>query len=95
MTYMVELRYIGGNLADLTRDMRKWLDRERIEAEVFHHSLCPPGLAFRVGFGSQENATAFAQTFGGWVECADPQGIVVRWTTPPAPPGRAPPRSRS
>jgi hypothetical protein len=86
MTYVVELRYIDGDLADLKRDMRAWLDRNRIEPEEFRHSSAPPGLAFRVAFSDQNNAAAFAKAFGGWVECADPQGMeATPWTIPPSP----------
>lgn len=80
MTYMVELRYIDGDLAGLMRDMRSWLDRNRIEAEEFYHSSAPPGLAFRIGFRHPDNAAAFADAFGGWVEGAE--GIGLCWTHP-------------
>ena len=79
MTYTVELRYIGGNLADLLHDMRLWFDRNRTKPEEFHHSSAPPGLAFRVGFGDRDQASAFAEAFQGCVECADPQGTGARW----------------
>jgi hypothetical protein len=85
MTYTVELRYIGGNLADLLHDMRLWFDRNRTKPEEFHHSSAPPGLAFRVGFGDRDQASAFAETFQGCVECADPQGTGARWVIPPSP----------
>ena len=84
MTYIVELRYIGGDLSDLMRDMRIWFDRNRIEPEELHHSSCPPGLAFRVGFGDRDDAAAFAKAFEGWLECAGPQGASPRWTIPPS-----------
>ncbi len=85
MTNIVELRYIGGDLAELMRDMRMWLDCNRIETEEFHHSSGPPGLAFRVGFSDRNNAAAFAKAFGGSLEGADPQGAGARWTIPPPP----------
>jgi hypothetical protein len=84
MTYVVELRYIGGDLANLMGDMRSWLNQNQIEPGEFYHSSGVPGLAFRVGFGDQDHAAAFAEAFGGWLECADPHGQ-VRWTTPPSP----------
>ena len=73
MTYVVELRYIGGDLAKLKRDMLDWLDRNGVEPEAFHHSSAPPGLAFRVVFGDRGHAAAFAEAFGGWIEDADAQ----------------------
>jgi hypothetical protein len=83
MIYMVELRYIGGDLADLMRDMQTWLDYNQIETQEFHHSSGPPGLAFRVGFSDRDHATAFAEAFDGWLGDTDPQRMGARWTTPP------------
>ena len=82
MTYVVELRYIGGDLASLMREMRIWLDRNQVEPEEFHHSSAPPGVAFRVGFSDQNDAAAFAEEFKGWLECAEPQRTEARWTIP-------------
>ncbi len=85
MTYIVELRYIGGDLADLMSEMRAWLDHNRVEPEEFHQSSGPPGLAFRVGFGDEDDAAAFAEAFEGCLECADPQGAGGRWSAPHTP----------
>jgi hypothetical protein len=85
MIYTVELRYIDGNLADVLHDMRLWFDRNRIKPEEFHHSSGPPGLAFRIGFGARDEASAFAEAFRGWVECAHPQGTGARWVIAPSP----------
>ena len=87
MTHMVELRYIGGDLDELMRDMRGWLDHHGIEPEELHHSASAPGLAFRVAFKHEDHAGAFAQAFGGWIECADPERG-PHWAMPPSkPPG--------
>ena len=72
MTYTVEVRRIGAELADLMSDMRTWLDHHSIEPELFHHSTGCPGLAFRVGFRTEPHAAAFADAFGGRLEQADP-----------------------
>jgi hypothetical protein len=85
MTYRVELRYVDGDLGDLMREMRAWLDSNGIEAEEFCHSVCPPGLAFRVALRDREHAAAFAEALEGGMQCADPQGTGVRWTVPPSP----------
>jgi hypothetical protein len=82
MTYIVELRYIGGDLGSLMRDMRIWLGRNQIEPEEFHHASAPPGVAFRVGFSDQDHAAAFAGAFKGRLECGEPQGTETRWTIP-------------
>ena len=79
MTYIVELRYVGGDLGDLMGKMRRWLDQNRIEPEDFLHSSGPPGLAFRVGFSDPDAAEAFAEAFGGCVACAHPEGAGGRW----------------
>jgi hypothetical protein len=83
MTYIVELRYIVGDLADLMCDMRTWLDHNGIEADEFNHCSGTPGVAFRVGFKNQDHAAAFAEAFGGWVESADLSDVAAHWTTPP------------
>jgi hypothetical protein len=82
MIYIVGLRYIGGDLMDLTRGIRKWLDHNRVEPKEFLHSSGPAGLAFRMGFRNEDHAAAFAKAFGGWVECSAPQGLGARWTRP-------------
>ena len=83
MIYMVELRYVGGDLADLICDMRMWLDRNLIKASEFHHTSAAPELAFRVAFDDEDHATAFAEAFHGWVESAGAQGE-AHWTMPPS-----------
>ena len=82
MIYIVELRYIGGDLPSLMRDIRIWLDHNQVEPEEFHHTSAPPGVAFRVGFSDQNDAAAFAGEFKGWLECAEPQATDARWTIP-------------
>jgi len=83
MGHTVELRYIGGDLAALMQDMRAWLDRNQIKAEQFQHSSAPPGLAFRIELSDRDQATAFAEAFGGWVDCADGQAVGRRWVISP------------
>ena len=84
MTYIVELRYFSGNLADAMIEMRRWLDRNSIDAERFDCCSGCPGLAFRVGFSNGEQAAAFAAAFGGWVQGTDPRGPARRWTRAPS-----------
>jgi len=38
VTYIVEVRYIGSDWADLMADMRSWLDRRQIDTEEFDYS---------------------------------------------------------
>lgn len=83
MTYTVEVRRIGADLAQLMSDMRTWLDHNSIEPESFQHSTGCPGLAFRVGFQAEPQAAAFADAFGGRVEQVDPAGG-PQWVVRPA-----------
>lgn len=85
MTYMVELRYIGGDRTELVRAMQAWLEQNHIDVAEFHHTTAAPGLAFRVGFRNGDHATAFAQAFRGCVEGTGPQQSGESWTTPPPP----------
>jgi hypothetical protein len=52
-------------LVEYMSKMRDWLDRHRVEPCVFRHSTSPSGLVFRIEFGVEEQATAFAEAFGG------------------------------
>jgi hypothetical protein len=44
VNYIVEVRYNGGDWADLMADMRSWLDRRQIEADEFGHSEVGHGI---------------------------------------------------
>jgi hypothetical protein len=79
----LDLRYIGGELADLVHDMRAWFDSNQIEPGQFQHSQAPPGLAFRVAFRNPAFAAAFSKAFKGRVACAPTEGSARR-TSPPS-----------
>jgi hypothetical protein len=83
--YIVEVRYIGSDWADLTADMRSWLDRRQIDTEEFNYSTLGRAIAVRVGFRSEDQAGAFAEAFGGRVQSADPHGAAARWRMPCSP----------
>ena len=91
MTYIVEVRYIGGDWADLMADMRSWLDRRQIDTEEFDYSSLGRGIAFRVGFRSEDQAAAFAEAFGGRLQSANPRGATEQWRMPRSPGGAADP----
>jgi len=91
MTYIVEVRYIGGDWADLMADMRSWLDRRQIDTEEFDYSSLGRGIAFRVGFRSEPQAAAFAEAFGGRLQSANPRGATEQWRMPRSPGGEADP----
>jgi len=40
MSYTMELRYIGGDLADLTHDMRVWLGQNGNQGGIISPFLC-------------------------------------------------------
>ena len=79
MTYLVEVRYTGGDWADLIADMRSWLDRRQIDTEEFNYSSLGRGIALRVGFRSEDQAAAFAEAFGGRLQSASPRGAAEQW----------------
>ena len=67
MSATVEVRIIGGDLAEAMRQMRTWLDHRKSVPDAFRQSTCPGGLALHVEFRQPVDATAFAARFGGRV----------------------------
>ncbi|MBV9018048.1 MAG: hypothetical protein JO213_05185 [Alphaproteobacteria bacterium] len=65
MIYTVEVRRIGGNLPSLMSQMRTWLDHSRFEPDAFRYSVGSPATTFRLDFKVEEEAVAFAKSFGG------------------------------
>ena len=80
MKYTVEVRYTGRDWADLIADMRSWLDRRQIKVEEFSHTLLGRGVAVRVGFYNEDRAAAFATSFSGRLQSAEPHGAAVQET---------------
>ena len=72
MKYIVEVRYTRVDWADLIADMRSWLDRRQIQVEEFSHALLGRGVAVRVGFYNEDHAAAFATSFSGRLQSAEP-----------------------
>jgi hypothetical protein len=91
VTYIVEVRYIGSDWADLMADMRSWLDRRQIDTEEFNYSSLSRGIAFRVGFRSEAQAAAFADAFEGRLQSADPHGASAQLRMPRSPGDEADP----
>lgn len=79
MKYIVEVRYTGGDWADLMADMRSWLDRRQIKAEL-SHSLLGRGVALCVGFHDKDHAAVFAAAFSGRLQSADPHRAAAQGT---------------
>src|SRR2546421_7205897 len=65
--YVVEIRRDGDGLAEPMAQIRTWLDRKRIQPNVFRLSLMAGATIFRVEFGAASDAEAFARAFGGQV----------------------------
>ena len=78
MKYIVEVRYTGGDWADLMADMRSWLDRRQIKVEEFSHTLLGRGVAVRVGFYNEDHAATFATSFSGRLQSDEPHGAAVQ-----------------
>jgi hypothetical protein len=79
MSATVEIRLVGVDLAETMRQMRMWLDHQKVVPNAFRQSICPGGLALHVEFRLPNDATAFALRFTGRV-----------LGDAPAPPGIAP-----
>jgi hypothetical protein len=78
--YIVEVRYTRVDWADLIADMRSWLDRRQIQVEEFSHALLGRGVARRVGFYNEDHAAAFATSFSGRLQSAEPHRAAVQET---------------
>ena len=80
MKYIVEVRYTGVDWGDLMadNDMRSWLDRRQIKVEEFSHTLLARGVAVRVGFYNEDYAAAFATSFSGRLQSAEPYRAAVQ-----------------
>lgn len=79
MAHSVEIRRIGVDPAEFSAEMRAWLARNNVAVSEFAHSTGGPGTTFRVSFHRPKDARAFARTFNGRMEGADPRGGAL-WT---------------
>ena len=67
MLYTVEVRRIGADLLPLMSQMRTWLDHNHFEPDAFRYSVGSPATTFRLDFKIEDEAAAFARSFGGRV----------------------------
>jgi len=67
MLYVVEIRREGGELAKMMSGIREWLDRQHFEPDAFRCVTAEESVTFRLEFGSEGEAMACAETFGGRV----------------------------
>ncbi|HWB51580.1 MAG TPA: hypothetical protein VG651_20900 [Stellaceae bacterium] len=63
----VEVRLIAVDLGETMRQMRMWLDHNKVVPNAFRQSACPGGLAVHVEFRLPNDATTFALKFAGHV----------------------------
>ena len=71
----VEIRLIGNDLSRAMREMRMWLDHQKVVPHAFRQSTCPGGVALHVEFNGQGDATAFADRFSGRVLGTRPESL--------------------
>jgi hypothetical protein len=64
MTYLVEVRYTGGDWADLMADMRSWLDRRQIDTEEFNYSSLGQALPFGSAFTARSKRRRLQKRLG-------------------------------
>jgi hypothetical protein len=65
MLYVVEVNLAADDLARELNQMRTWLDHMKYQASGFRQ--IPDANICRIGFEIEQQATAFAQAFGGQI----------------------------
>jgi hypothetical protein len=68
MLYVVEIRRERGDLAKVMSGIREWLDRQRFEPDAFRCVTGAASVTFRLEFGTETEAVACAEAFGGSVK---------------------------
>jgi hypothetical protein len=67
MLHVVEIRFGGENCRELISRVRRWLDEDNSRQTTFRYWSSESDSVLRVNFEREEQARAFAQTFGGVV----------------------------
>ena len=78
MSYIVEVRHIGADLAVAMAQMRMWLDDRGTTPAEFGHSSGGPGISYRLVFHAKSDAVAFAEAFRGTLN----DGCQPQWVLP-------------
>ncbi len=86
MAHRVEVRRIGGDVAETMAEMRAWIDTFEAAVIEFEYSRGGPGTTFRVSFQERDAAKAFANAFKGRLAGRDPNGAAL-WKSTRAPNG--------
>ena len=67
MLHVVEVRFSGEHFRDFLIRVRGWFETQNTESTTFRYWFDEPETVLRVNFEAYEQATAFAQAFGGIV----------------------------
>jgi hypothetical protein len=67
MLHVVEVRFSGEHFRDFLVRVRGWVDTQNIQPATFRYWFHEPETVLRINFEALEQATAFAQAFGGVV----------------------------
>jgi hypothetical protein len=67
MLHTVEARISEEHFRDFIGRVRRWMDSQNTHPTTFRYWLYEPETLVRVNFESKEQATAFAEAFGGIV----------------------------
>jgi hypothetical protein len=65
MLHVVEIRFSGEHFRDFLIRVRGWFDTHNTEPTTFRYWFHEPETVLRINFEAHEQATAFAQAFGG------------------------------
>ena len=60
-----ELRILDGDFGGRLKEIRNWLDEQQFEPSAFTYFYLDPGMMIRVLFDNDNEASAFAEAFGG------------------------------
>jgi hypothetical protein len=67
MLHVVEVRFSGEHSRDFIVRVRGWLDAQSAQPTTFRYWVYEPERVLRVNFEFKEQASAFAEAFGGVV----------------------------
>jgi len=67
MLHVVEVRFSGEHFRDFLIRVRGWFETQNTQPATFRYWFHEPETVLRVNFDALEQATAFAQAFGGVV----------------------------
>ena len=67
MLHVVEVRFSGEQFRDFLIRVRGWVEKQNTQATTFRYWFHEAETVLRVNFEAYEQATAFAQAFGGVV----------------------------